>query len=73
MNADNPQKLHDRFIDAWLKISLLGSDQDTMIDCSEVIPVPKTINVQATFPPTLSNKNVEQAVSVSFLCGIIVV
>ncbi|TCD71232.1 hypothetical protein EIP91_011710 [Steccherinum ochraceum] len=59
--VNNPQKLHDRFIDAWLKISLLGSDQDTMIDCSEVIPVPKTINVQATFPPSLTNKNVEQA------------
>ncbi|KAH8107932.1 Mn peroxidase MNP5 [Cristinia sonorae] len=59
--VNNPQKLHDRFIDAWLKISLLGNDQDAMIDCSEVIPVPKTINVQATFPPSLSNKDVEQA------------
>ncbi|KAH8102147.1 prepropeptide lignin peroxidase [Cristinia sonorae] len=59
--VNNPQKLHDRFIDAWLKISLLGNDQDAMIDCSEVIPEPTTINVQATFPPTLSNKQVEQA------------
>ncbi|KAH8103021.1 prepropeptide lignin peroxidase [Cristinia sonorae] len=59
--VNNPQKLHDRFIDAWLKISLLGQDQDLLTDCSDVIPVPKTINVQATFPPTLSNKNVEQA------------
>ncbi|KAH8102141.1 lignin peroxidase isozyme LP7 [Cristinia sonorae] len=59
--VNNPQKLHDRFIDAWLKISLLGNDQDALIDCSEVIPEPKTINVQATFPPTLSNQQVEQA------------
>ncbi|THH31800.1 hypothetical protein EUX98_g2377 [Antrodiella citrinella] len=58
---DNPTKLHDRFIDAWLKISLFGNDQDTMINCSEVIPAPKSINVQATFPPPLSNKEVEQA------------
>ncbi|KAH8091418.1 manganese peroxidase 1 precursor [Cristinia sonorae] len=59
--VNNHDKLHDRFIDAWLKISLLGNDQTKMIDCSEVIPVPKTINDVAKFPPTLTNKNVEQA------------
>lgn len=50
-----------------LKLSLLGHDQSTLIDCSEAVPVPKTLNVQATFPPTLSNKNIQQAVRTSFL------
>lgn len=44
-----------------LKLSLLGNDQDTMVDCSEVIPVPAVFNGQATFPPGLSNADVEQA------------
>ena len=44
------------------KMSLLGQDQSQLIDCSEVIPVPPTINVQATFPAGLSNKDIEQAV-----------
>ncbi|KAH8102149.1 lignin peroxidase VLG1 precursor white-rot fungus [Cristinia sonorae] len=59
--VNNQQKLQDRFKDTWLKISLLGNDQDSMIDCSEVIPEPTTIDVQATFPPTLSNRQIEQA------------
>lgn len=59
---DNPQKLHDRFIDVMTKMSLLGQDQSQLIDCSEVIPVPKAINVQATFPAGLSNNDIEQAV-----------
>ena len=44
------------------KMSLLGQDQSQLIDCSEVIPVPQAINVQATFPAGLSNKDIEQAV-----------
>lgn len=49
------------------KMSLLGQDQSQLIDCSEVIPVPQTINVKATFPAGLSNKDIEQAVRSFYL------
>ncbi|TCD71227.1 Manganese peroxidase 3 [Steccherinum ochraceum] len=59
--VNDPVKLHDRFIDVMLKMSLLGQDQDQMVDCSEVIPVPKTISKAPSFPAGLSNKDIEQA------------
>ncbi|TCD71229.1 hypothetical protein EIP91_011707 [Steccherinum ochraceum] len=59
--VNNPTKLHDRFSDVVLKLTLLGHDQSTMVDCTEVVPVPQILTSPAFFPPTLSNKNVEQA------------
>ncbi|KAH8107942.1 manganese peroxidase 1 precursor [Cristinia sonorae] len=59
--VNNQAKLQNRFIDVMQKMSLLGHDQSTLIDCSEVIPTPQTINVQATFPAGLSITDVEPA------------
>ncbi|KAH8107934.1 ligninase precursor [Cristinia sonorae] len=59
--VNNPTKLHDRFSDVLLKLSLLGHDQNTMVDCSEVIPVPQILTSPAFFPPSTSRANVEQA------------
>ncbi|TCD71217.1 Versatile peroxidase vpl1 [Steccherinum ochraceum] len=59
--VNNPTKLRNRFSDVVLKLSLLGHDQSTLTDCSEIIPVPQTINVPATFPAGLTIADVEQA------------
>ncbi|KAH8107936.1 manganese peroxidase 1 precursor [Cristinia sonorae] len=58
--VNNPVKLHDRFIDFMTKLSLLGQDQNSLIDCSEVIPVPPTLNVVATFPAGKTIRDIEQ-------------
>ena len=36
-----------------------------MVDCSDVIPVPKTFTKAATFPAGLSNRDVQQACATS--------
>ena len=46
---------------AMAKLAVLGQDTSNMVDCSDVIPVPKTIATSATFPAGLSNADVEQA------------
>ena len=55
----------DRFTQAMMKLATVAQDPSKLIDCSEVIPVPKTLNVQATFPAGKTIADVEQAVSVS--------
>ena len=64
---DNQTKMQDAFKAAMLKLSLLGNDKSKMVDCSEVIPVPKSFTKAATFPAGLSINDVEQAVC-AFLC-----
>ncbi|KAK7678712.1 hypothetical protein QCA50_018294 [Cerrena zonata] len=59
--VDNQEKIHDRFIDAFSVLTVLGSDPNKLIDCSEVIPQIKPFNGRATFPAGLSNRDVEQA------------
>ena len=45
-----------------LKLSVLGHDVNTMVDCSELIPVPPTFTGQPHFPAGLSHADIEQAV-----------
>ena len=59
--------MQNAFKAAMLKLSLLGNDKSKMVDCSEVIPVPKSFTKAATFPAGLSINDVEQAVC-AFLC-----
>jgi manganese peroxidase len=47
---------------AMAKLAVTGQDVNKMIDCSDVIPVPKAFNGKAMFPAGLTNKDVEQAV-----------
>ena len=48
---------------AMSKLAIIGHDRSQLIDCSEVIPVPKPFTGQAMFPAGLSNADIEQAVS----------
>ncbi|KAJ3480139.1 hypothetical protein NLI96_g8564 [Meripilus lineatus] len=59
--VNNQNKLQNRFQAVMLKLSLLGHNQDDMVDCSEVIPVPPPFTGKATFPAGLSHSDVEQA------------
>ena len=58
------------FRNAMAKLAVLGQDTSHMIDCSEVIPEPKSLpleNSQSVFPPGFSNADVEQAVMQYFV------
>jgi manganese peroxidase len=50
---------------AMVKLSLLGHDQSTLIDCSDVIPAAKPFNGAPVFPPSLTHNDVEQACATS--------
>ena len=60
--SDNQAKAQGRFTDAFAVLTVLGSNQDDLIDCSEVIPQPPSFTGQATFPAGFSMDDVEQAV-----------
>ena len=51
---------------AMVKLATVGHDPSTLIDCSEVIPVPPPFTGPAMFPAGLTNADVEQAVSLGF-------
>ena len=63
MATDNQAKLQSAFKAAMHKMTILGHNINNMVDCSELIPVPKPLNKPATFPAGLSNADIEQAVS----------
>ncbi|VDC07243.1 unnamed protein product [Peniophora sp. CBMAI 1063] len=60
-NVNNQQHMMSSFAAAMAKLAVLGQDTSKMVDCSDVIPVPKTLTKAATFPAGLSNADVEQA------------
>jgi manganese peroxidase len=63
--VNNQAKLQSAFKAAFKKLAVLGHDINNMVDCSEVIPEPPNVKVKpATFPAGLSNKDIEQAVSI---------
>lgn len=68
--TDNQSKLQSAFKAAMLKLSVLGHDINDMVDCSELIPVPKPNTKVATFPAGLTLNDVEQAVCAYFLSGL---
>ena len=43
------------------KLAVLGQNVDDLVDCSDVIPIPKPLNEAATFPAGLTHNDVEQA------------
>jgi len=57
----NQAKLQSAFKAAMLKLSTLGQNTAKMVDCSDVIPVPKAVTGSPHFPASLSKANVEQA------------
>ncbi|KIJ56380.1 class II peroxidase [Sphaerobolus stellatus SS14] len=46
---------------AMAKLAVVGQDTRRMIDCSEVVPLPKPATRKASFPATKTRKDVQQA------------
>lgn len=59
--VNNQEQMQTQFAAAFFKLSLLGQNENDLIDCSSVIPQPPTFTGSASFPPTLTNANIEQA------------
>ena len=53
-----------KFEKAMAKLSILGQNPFTLVDCSEVIPIPSTAKSQsAIFPAGKTNQDIVGAVS----------
>ena len=63
--TNDQEKFQETFPDVFGRLQLLGVDQSTLIDCSEVIPQPPPLpaNSRPQFPAGKSRADVEQAVS----------
>ncbi|KAL4244534.1 Manganese peroxidase 3 [Abortiporus biennis] len=59
--VNNQAKIQSAFKAAFAKMTILGHQASDLIDCSDVVPVPKANTKAATFPAGLSNADVEQA------------
>ncbi|KAJ8520312.1 hypothetical protein ONZ45_g2862 [Pleurotus djamor] len=59
--VNNQPKLQNRFASTMLKMSLIGQDQASLIDCSDVIPQPPALIGAAHLPAGSSHDDVEQA------------
>ena len=61
MLADNQDKLQSAFKAAFRRMTVLGNDESTLVDCSELVPTPPPPASNAHFPAGLSNADIEQA------------
>ena len=60
--VDDHAKLQSAFKSAMTKMAILGHDRRTLIDCSEVIPVPsKQLTHSPHLPAGFSMSDIEQA------------
>ncbi|KII90769.1 hypothetical protein PLICRDRAFT_52464 [Plicaturopsis crispa FD-325 SS-3] len=59
--VNNQSKLQSAFKSAMVKLSTVGNNINDMIDCSEVIPVPKPVVGVAHLPAGLTLNDIEQA------------
>jgi hypothetical protein len=59
--VNNPTQMKEQFGAAVFKLSLLGQTPGDLIDCSSVIPAPPPFTGFASFPPTLTINDIEQA------------
>ncbi|PPQ72767.1 hypothetical protein CVT26_003149 [Gymnopilus dilepis] len=59
--VNNQQLMQEQFAAAFFKMSLLGQNEEDLIDCSAVIPPAPTFTGNAFFPPSLTHSDVEQA------------
>ncbi|KAL0958842.1 hypothetical protein HGRIS_014160 [Hohenbuehelia grisea] len=59
--ANNQAKLQSAFKAAMLKLSILGHKQSDLIDCSDVIPVPKPVIGKPHLPAGSKQSDIEQA------------
>ncbi|TDL25368.1 manganese peroxidase 2 [Rickenella mellea] len=61
--ANNHALMTQKFSAAMKKLAVLGQNTNKLIDCSEVIPVPKGTSVTPHFPAGKSHADIEQACS----------
>jgi hypothetical protein len=62
-NINNQAHMASQFQAAMAKMSVLGHNVNDLIDCSDVIPIPKPLTAPITFPAGFSRADVQQAVS----------
>ncbi|KAF9039996.1 heme peroxidase [Panaeolus papilionaceus] len=66
--VDDQAHMQSQFKDAMVKMQVLRQDTTKLIDCSDVIPVPKLFNDRIKFPATFGTKDLH--LSMSFTkCG----
>lgn len=51
-----------QFHDAMAKMQVLGQNTNKLIDCSDVVPVPKPFNQNIKFPASFSKKDLQLTV-----------
>jgi manganese peroxidase len=59
---DNQAHMASSFAAAMAKLAVLGQDVNKMVDCSDVIPVPKPFTGKIEFPAGLHKQDIDQAV-----------
>ncbi|KAF7317425.1 Peroxidase [Mycena chlorophos] len=61
--AGNQSRMQQQFAAAFLKMSMIGHNPNSLIDCSDVIPAPPALpaNAGPHLPPTLDQKDIQQA------------
>ncbi|PPR00911.1 hypothetical protein CVT26_015521, partial [Gymnopilus dilepis] len=59
--ADNQDRMAYDFVQALYKLSLLGQQNYSLTDCSDVIPAPLAYTATPSFPPSLRVCDIEQA------------
>ncbi|PPQ70153.1 hypothetical protein CVT26_014446 [Gymnopilus dilepis] len=57
--VDDQQRMTSEFKAAMAKLQVLGQDTRKLVDCSDVVPVPKTFTKQIKFPATFSKKDLQ--------------
>jgi len=60
-NVNNQAHMTSSFAAAYAKLQVMGQDVSQMVDCSDVLPIPKPFTGQATFPAGQNHNDVEQA------------
>ncbi|KAI8992985.1 lignin peroxidase isozyme [Trametes punicea] len=58
---NNQTKVHDMFQFVFHDLSILGQNISTLVDCTEVVPVPKPVIGHTHFPAGLNIKDVDHA------------
>ncbi|EJD02557.1 manganese peroxidase 3 [Fomitiporia mediterranea MF3/22] len=65
--VDNQRLMMENFRTAMMKLSNVGQDTSKLVDCSELIPVPKpAVKLHATFPAGTSRNEVQQSCPLPF-------
>ncbi|PPQ75942.1 hypothetical protein CVT24_002493 [Panaeolus cyanescens] len=60
--VNNQERMVEQFQAVMAKLQVLGQDKSKLIDCSDVVPVPKVLaNPTIKFPPTFSQSDVQVA------------